>query len=80
MFTSTLSTQRAASRADSSPLPCTPPTPTGNTAREQPYEILNLPAGYINSLTALPCAENFDDDKDTEHDTDFDQHMLTDEG
>jgi hypothetical protein len=32
------------------------------------------------SHTALPSAEFFEDDEDTEHDTDFDPDMLTDEG
>jgi hypothetical protein len=39
-----------------------------------------LPAGFTYSHTALPCAEYFKDDEDTEHDTDFDPDMLTDEG
>jgi hypothetical protein len=30
--------------------------------------------------TALPSAESFNDDEDTQHDTDFDPDMLTDEG
>jgi hypothetical protein len=32
------------------------------------------------SHTALPCAEFVADDEDTEHDTDFDPDMLTDDG
>jgi len=28
----------------------------------------------------LPCTGFFDDDEDTQHDTDFDPDMLTDEG
>jgi hypothetical protein len=32
------------------------------------------------SHTALPSAELFDYDEDTEHDTDFNPDMLTDEG
>jgi len=62
------------------PPPGTPPAPTGNTSRAQPAEIINLPAGYTYSHTALPWAEYFEDDEDTEHDTDFDPDMLTDEG
>jgi len=62
------------------PLPRTPHTPTGNTSGAQPSESVNLPAGYIYSHTALPCAEFFDDDEDTQHDTDSDPVMLTDEG
>jgi hypothetical protein len=62
------------------PPPGTPPAPTGNSSGPQPAEIINLPAGYTYSHTALPCAEYFEDDEDTEHDTDFDPDMLTDEG
>jgi len=58
----------------------TPPAPTGNTSRAQPSEIVNLPASYTYLHTALPYAELFDDDEDTQHDTDFDPDMLTDEG
>jgi len=62
------------------PLPGTPPAPTGNTSRAQPAEIINLPGGYTYSHTALLWAEDFEDDEDTEHNTDFDPDMLTDEG
>ena len=41
--------------------------------------MVNLPAGYMYWHTGLPCAEFFHD-KETEHDTDFDPDMLTDEG
>jgi len=61
-------------------MPPAPPTITGNTARAEPSEIVNLPAGYTYSHTALPCTELFDDEVDTQHDTDFDPDMLTDEG
>ena len=61
------------------PPPGTPPAPTGHTSRAQPAEIINLPAGYTYSHTALPCAENSEDDEDTEHNTHFDPDMLTDE-
>jgi hypothetical protein len=57
-----------------------PPAPTGNTSGAQPSKIVNLPAGYTYSHTAFRCAEFFDDNKDPEHDTDFDPDMLTDEG
>jgi hypothetical protein len=60
--------------------PGTPTAPTSNTSGAQPAEIIILPAGYTFSHTALPCAEYFQDDEDTEHDTDFDPDMLTDEG
>ena len=62
------------------PLPGTPPTPTGNISGAQPSEIVILPAGYKYSHTALPLAEFFEDDEDTEYDTDFDPDMLTDDG
>jgi hypothetical protein len=58
----------------------TPPAPTGNTSGAQPSEIVNMPAGYTYSHTALPCAEFFEDDEHTEHHTDFDPDMLTDDG
>jgi hypothetical protein len=59
--------------------PGTPPAPTGNTSGVQPAEIINLPAAYRYSHTALPSAEYFEDDEDTKHDTDFVPDMLTDE-
>jgi hypothetical protein len=62
------------------PQPGMPPAPTSNTSGAQPSEIVNLPAGYTSSYTALPCADLFEDDEDTEHDTDFAQEMLTDDG
>jgi len=62
------------------PPPGTPPAPTGNTSGTQPAEIINLPAGYTYSNTALPWAEYFEDDENTEHNTDFDPDMLTDAG
>jgi len=60
--------------------PGTPPAPTGNTSGAQPAEIINSPAGFTYSHTALPCAEYFENGEDTEHDTDYDPDMLTDEG
>jgi len=57
-----------------------PPAPTGNTSGAQLSEIVNLPAGYMYLHTALPCAEFFEDNEDTELDTDFDPDMLTDDG
>jgi len=60
--------------------PPAPPAPTSNTSGAQPSEIVNLPARYTYSRTALPCAEFFDVDGDTQHDTDFDPDTLTDEG
>jgi len=61
-------------------MPPGPPAPTGNTSRAQRSEMVNLPAGYKYSHTALPCVEFFDDDEDTQHNTDFDPDMLTNEG
>jgi len=61
------------------PLPGTPPAPTSNTSAVQPSQMVNLPARYTYSNTALPSTECFNDE-DTELDTDFDPDMLTDEG
>jgi len=61
------------------PPPGTPCAPTGNTSGAQLSEIVNLPAGYTYWHTALPCAECFEDDEDTEHDTYFDPDMLSDD-
>jgi len=72
--------RRVRTPAPTPPPPGMPPTPTGNTSGAQPSQIVNLPAGYTYSHTALPCAELFEDDEDTEHDTDFDPDMLTDDG
>jgi hypothetical protein len=57
-----------------------PPAPASNTSGAQPSEIVNLLAGYTYSRTALRCAEFCKDDEDTEHDTNFDPDMLTDDG
>ena len=62
------------------PPPGTLPASTGNTSGAQPASIINLPAGYTYSHTAVRSAEYFEDDQVTEHDTDFDTDMLTDEG
>ena len=62
------------------PPPGMPPAPPGNTSGVQPSGIVNLPAGYMYSHTALPCEECVNDDDDTQHDTDFDPDMQTDEG
>jgi len=62
------------------PLSGTPPTPTGNTFRTQPSEIINLPPRYKYSPTALSRAEFLDDDENTQHHTNVDPDMLTDEG
>jgi hypothetical protein len=57
-----------------------PPTPTSNTSGAQLSGIVNLPAGYTYSYTALPGAEFFKDDEDTKLDTNFDTDMLTEDG
>jgi hypothetical protein len=59
------------------PAPGTAPDPPGDTLRAQPSAIINFPAVYTYSHTALPSVEFFGDDEDTEHDTDFDPDMLT---
>jgi hypothetical protein len=60
-------------------LPRMPLAPTGNTSRDQPSQIVNLPAGYRYSHTAPLFAEFFDGDDDTQHNAAFDPHMLTNE-
>jgi len=62
------------------PPPGTPPAPTGNTPGARPAEIISLPAGYTYSHKALPWAEYFEDDEDTEQDIDSDPDMVNDEG
>jgi len=65
------------------PLPRMPPAPPGNDARAQRWQIVNLPAGYVYSHTSLPCTDMFTLDayaQDSQHDTDLDPDMLTDEG
>jgi hypothetical protein len=62
------------------PPPGRPPAPTGHTSGAQLFQIVNLQAGYTYSHTALPYAECFEDDEDTELDTDFDPDMMTDDG
>ena len=64
-------------------LPSMPPAPTSNNARAQLSQMVYLPAGYAYSHTSLPCAESFTLDasaQNSQHDTDFDPDMLTDEG
>jgi len=61
-------------------IPLTARAPPGNISAVQPSEVVNLPAGYTYSHTALPCAECFDDDENTQYDPDFDSDMVTDEG
>jgi hypothetical protein len=74
-------TQRRVRTPEETPRPPgTPPAQTGNTSGAQLSEIVNLPAGYTYSHTALPVAEFSEDDEDTELDIDFDPDMLTDDG
>jgi hypothetical protein len=64
------------------PLPETPLAPTGNSSTAQRAQIINLPAEHANSHTAPSCAGIGTGDacaQDSEHDTDFDRDMLTDE-
>jgi len=64
-------------------MPGTPPAPTGNNFGAEHSQIVNVPAGYANSHTSLPCAELFTLDvsaQDSQHDTDFDPDMLTYQG
>jgi len=55
----------------------------GNNAGAETTEIVNLPAGYVYSLTPPPCSEFFIPDayaQDSLHNTDFVPDMLPDEG
>jgi len=59
------------------------PAPTGNSSGAQRAQIVDMQAGYAYSHTSLPCGEVFTLDasaQDSQHDTDFDPAMLTDEG
>jgi len=65
------------------PLPATPPALTGTNSSAQRSQIMNLVAGYAYSHIGLHCAEFFNLDasaQDSQHSTDFDPEMLTDEG
>jgi len=62
------------------PSPGKPPALTSTNSRAPPSEIVHLPGGHAYSYKGLPCAGFFEDDQDTEHDTDFDADMLTDDG
>jgi len=64
-------------------MPGTPPKLPGNTAVAQRSQIINLLTGYVYSHMCLPPSEFFTPDthaQDSQHDTDFNPHMLTDEG
>jgi len=64
-------------------LPSMPPTLTSNNSGAQQSKIVHLPAGYMYSHTAVPCAESFNVDasaQNRQHDTDVDPDMLTDAG
>jgi hypothetical protein len=60
--------------------PGTPHAPTGNASGAQPPGVINLPAAYTYSHTAFPRGDCFADGEDTQHETDFDPDMLTDDG
>jgi len=65
------------------PHPEMPPALTWNDSGAQFSQIVNLPAKYAYSHTSRPFAEFFTLDasaQDSQHDTDFDLHMLTDNG
>jgi len=65
------------------PLPGTPPGPTGNTSGAQHSQIVDIPAGYVYSQPFLPSAGSltlYASAQDSQHDTDSDPDMLTDEG
>jgi len=64
------------------PLLGIPPAPTGYNSGAQLSQIVNLPAGYAYAHTSLPWAEYCTlnvSAQDSQHDTDFDPDMLTDE-
>jgi hypothetical protein len=74
-------TRRSVRTPEPTPPPaCRAPGATGNTSVAPSSDIVNLPAGYTYSHTALLCAEFSEDNEDTKHDTDFDPDMLTDDG
>jgi hypothetical protein len=61
----------------------TPHAPTGNTSSAQHSPIVHLAARYAHSHISLPRAELFTLDpstQDSQHDTEFDPDILTDEG
>jgi len=65
------------------PLSEMPPTPTGRYSGAQCSQIVNLLAGYPKSQTSLPWAEFFPlvaSAHDSQHDTDCNPDILTDEG
>jgi hypothetical protein len=64
------------------PLAKSIPAPTSNTSGARYSQIVNLPAIQAASQTSLACAESFTLDasaQHSQHDTDFDPDMLTDE-
>jgi len=64
-------------------LPRMPPTPPGNSAGAQCFQIVNLLAAYVYSHIPHLHAECFKLDasaQDSQHDWDFDPDMLTDVG
>jgi len=72
--------RRVQTQEPTPPPPSSPPAPTGKTSRAQPSEIINLLAGYTYLHAALACADFFEDDEGTEHNSDFDPDMLNGDG
>jgi len=65
------------------PRPRTPPEPSSDNAGAPSSQIDNLPPGYVVSHTPLPCNQFFNLDayaQYSQHHTDFNPDMLTDEG
>jgi len=59
-----------------------PPAPTGINSAAQTSQVNNLPARYTYTVIALPCDGFFPPDvfaQNSQHDTDFDPDILTDE-
>jgi hypothetical protein len=64
------------------PLPETPHATTGYNSAAQCVQIVKYPAPYTYSHPSLPWADSFTLDasaQNSQHDTDFDPHMLTNE-
>jgi len=63
--------------------PQTPPAPPGNNAGAHPTQIINVLARYVYCCTSPPWAEFYTLDaytQDSQHNSDFDSDMLTDDG
>jgi hypothetical protein len=82
-FTSTQPMQQAYCRVESTSAQNINHTPPGSNGTAKCYGTINLLAGYVYLHTSLPCTGIFTLDinaQDTQHDTDFDPDMLTNEG